>query len=404
MIPVLYDKYETDFLSNGLGQLGDCLTCTVTEEINGIYELELTYPMTGAYYEQLINFGGVVACTHDHNGDIQLFDIYKYDAPIDGIVTFYGSHVSYRLGGYIMNFGPVPFPEGYTAPSTLFNYWNGTQGKARAMFRPLGSFVFTDHTGIIGASGDPYFSAKTPFSVRDAMLNTSETNAYEKGSILQLWKGEWKFDNFNVDYYTKRGTDRGVQIRYGKNMVGVQRTKDSGGIVSVIVPYWKASDGTVTNYSPVYYPHMEYVVSPWEANAEQMYSRGEVFFLRPADMRASVMDISSEFETAPTQAQVNDFCYSFMGKASTWRANDNITVEFLDLYGTPEYAGIDGLSNCLCGDFVSILYPQLGIVSDGVEIMSLKYDVLAERVLEMQLNSIRTTLAQVIIDSIGGSK
>ena len=91
-----------------------------------------------------------------------------------------------------------------------------------------------------------------------------------------------------------------------------------------------------------------------------------------------------------------------MIKNSTWRANDNITVEFLDLYGTPEYSGIEGLSNCLCGDYVSILYPQLGIASDGVEIMSLTYDVLAERVTEMQLNSIRTTLAQVIIDSIGG--
>lgn len=402
MIPILYDKYEASFLSNGLGQLADCLSCVVTEELNGIYEVEFTYPMTGAYYEQLINYGGVLACTHDHNGDVQLFDIYKYTAPIDGIVTFYGSHVSYRLGGYIMNFGPVPFPENYTAPSTLFNYWNGPQGKARALFKPLGTFVFSDHTGIVGASGDPYFSAKMPFSVRDAMLNTSETNAYENGSILQLWKGEWKFDNFDVYYYNKRGSDRGVQIRYGKNMSAVQRERDTSGIVSVIVAYWSNSDHSFIHaYDPVYYTRMESDTSPWYANGEQVFS-GDAFFFKPPIIHAQMMDVSSEFDTEPTQEAIDSYCRAYMRKNRTWRAKDNITVEFLDLYGTPEYSGIEGLSNCLCGDYVSILYPQLGIVSSGVEIMSLTYDVLAERVTQMQLNTIKTTLAQVILESIGG--
>lgn len=399
MIPILYDKYETDFLSNGLGQLGDCLTCTVTEEINGIYELEFTYPMSGAYYEQLINYGGVVACTHDHNGDVQLFDIYKYTAPIDGIVTFYGSHVSYRLADYIYGGPPIIIPDSRVALDYIFEEW--TYHSTNARFLPLGSFTFHNETTYDDKGG--YFAHTTGhYVVRDAMLNKSENNGYLNGSILQRWKGEWKFDNFDVYYYNKRGSDRGVQIRYGKNMSAVQRERDTSGIVSVIVAYWSNSDHSLIHtYEPVYYTRMESDTSPWYANGEQVFS-GDAFFFKPPIIHAQMMDVSSEFDTEPTQETIDSYCRAYMRKNRTWSANDNITVEFLDLYGTPEYENIRGLSDCRLGDSVSIMYPQLGIVSDGIEIMSLTYDVLADRVTQMQLNTIRTTLAQVIIDSIGG--
>ena len=408
MIPILYDKYETDFLSNGLGQLGDCLTCTVTEEINGIYELAFTYPMSGAYYEQLINYGGVVACTHDHNGDIQLFDIYKYDAPIDGIVTFYGSHVSYRLAHYLR--GGIDGPAAYV-PADLFDRWNNDT--VRMLFYPeASSFVFHDYTGYEAEPSRGALVTTHPYAVRAAMFGTPEDNIYSivssdavyLGSLMRLWPGEWKFDRFNVEYYKQRGQDRGVQIRYGKNMTAVERERAAGGIISVIFPRWGSAPVAGSQYEPVYSPYMEHTVSPWISDGEQMYSNNEVMYLCPADLRAVVLDVTDQFEEQPTQKQVNAYCLDYMSKGSTWRANDNITVEFLDLYGTADYKGIEGLSNCLCGDYVSILYPQLGIVSDGVEIMSLTDDVLAERVIQMQLNTIRTTLAQVIIDSIGGAK
>ncbi len=38
MIPIIYESSETDFISNGLGRLRDCMSCEVTEERNGIYE------------------------------------------------------------------------------------------------------------------------------------------------------------------------------------------------------------------------------------------------------------------------------------------------------------------------------------------------------------------------------
>ena len=50
MIPILYDGNETEYLTNGIGRLADATKCIVTEERNGIYELEMDYPMTGAHF------------------------------------------------------------------------------------------------------------------------------------------------------------------------------------------------------------------------------------------------------------------------------------------------------------------------------------------------------------------
>lgn len=402
MIPILYDRHEEDFLSNGFGQLGDCLTCTVTEEINGIYELEFTYPMNGAYYEQLINYGGVVACTHDHNGDVQLFDIYRYEAPIDGIVTFYAAHVSYRLKNWIVASGSL----GGSTPNSVFYYLNN-QVASHFLFYPEGTFVFTDYSGL---SGGENIGVLLPVPLREIMFSRESTEYFKRG-FLQNFNGEWQFDRFNVNFYKNRGTDRGVQIRYGKNMAGVSREKDWGSIMSVAIPVWIGGDD-FAEFPPVYSPNGETSLAQWVADTvvsnEQMYARIlsqdetslEPMFLRTFLARASVLDITEAFKELPTQEQAREYSLDYMSKNGTWKANDNITVEFLDLYDTPEYENIRGLSDCRLGDFVSVLYPQLGIVSDGNEIKSLTYDVLAERVVEMQLNTIRTTLAQVIVDSM----
>ena len=64
MIPILYEKNETAFTSNGLGRLTDCISCIVTEERNGRYECSFEYPINGNHFDD-IQIGRVIACTHD---------------------------------------------------------------------------------------------------------------------------------------------------------------------------------------------------------------------------------------------------------------------------------------------------------------------------------------------------
>ena len=101
MIPILFEKGTVDFTTQGIGRLVDCVSCTVTEERNGIYECQFTYPVSGEMYP-LIQEGCIIGVIHDDVHDIQPFDIYGRSAPLNGVVTFYAHHISYRLGNIVL--------------------------------------------------------------------------------------------------------------------------------------------------------------------------------------------------------------------------------------------------------------------------------------------------------------
>ena len=53
MIPILYENTEYLFETNGLGRLSDAISCIVTEERNGAYELAMEYPENGIHASEL---------------------------------------------------------------------------------------------------------------------------------------------------------------------------------------------------------------------------------------------------------------------------------------------------------------------------------------------------------------
>ena len=59
MIPILYSETEREFKTNGIGRLVDAISCTVTEERNGEYELEMEYPESGKLFKELKHSRGV---------------------------------------------------------------------------------------------------------------------------------------------------------------------------------------------------------------------------------------------------------------------------------------------------------------------------------------------------------
>lgn len=401
MIPILYETTEEAFTSMGVGLLEECTRCVVTEEVNGIYECEFDYPCTGPMYEYLLNMGGIVSVEHDHNGDRQAFDIYKYSAPIEGVVTFYASHVSYRLNSGIAQGGTA-----YGTPAKVFEFISdppSIDGLAGVRFAPNGPFTFTDYSGYT-SDGTTLWNLANYASFREILMGREEPTENMNGSVLQIWPGEYVFDNFAVKYYKKRGSDNGVQIRYGKNMSSVTRERSTESLISVVFPY-AITEEYETFVRPVYSPYVETSAGFWTTAAgDFMRSGGEQLFFKAAILRAAAIDFTDLFETEPTDEQLEKAARDYMSKNSTWRADDNITVEFVDLYNSPEYQSYKSLERCSLGDFVDIYYPELGIVSENVEIMSVTYDVLNERFTEMQLNTIRTTLAQTIIDYIGGKQ
>ena len=221
MIPIIYDKTETAFISNGLGRLRDCINCVVTEERNGIYECDFDYPIDGANYD-LIQLGRIIGVTHDDTGDIQPFDIVSFKKPIDGIVTFHCTHISYRLSymsvrsNVSRNSLAEVFThiETYSQPTCPFTFWTDKTS-----------------TGYCGAL------ESVPHTVRQILGGI-------EGSVLDAYGGEYEWDKWQVKLLAHRGQARDFSIRYGVNMLEYNEDYDSSGCYSSCRPYW--TDGTTT--------------------------------------------------------------------------------------------------------------------------------------------------------------
>lgn len=361
MIPILYEKTETTFTSNGLGRLVDCIRCIVTEERNGVYEVEFDYPITGQHYAD-IQEGRIIAVTHDDTGDIQPFDIYKRTAPISGIVTFYASHISYRLNGIVTN----PFTASGISNALTAIKTNSIGGNP---------FTFSTDKTTTGT-----YTVAVPSTAR-ALLGG------EENSILDVFgTGEYEFDKFNVKLWLHRGTDTDVQIRYGKNMSDIEHELDYSASYNGVAPYWYNTDPQ----SEAENPPMILVKLPEGA----IYASGSTY-----DGRNTVapLDLTQEFEDAvPTVAQLRTLAQEKLNASDTLLPLENITVSFVQLWQTEEYKDIAPLQTVNLCDTVTVVYPELGIDGIRSKVIKVVYNTLLDRYDEMELGDQLTSYAALI--------
>lgn len=375
MIPILYRSDELRFRSNGIGRLTEAVSCSVTEERNGIFELELVYPITGKWYQTMIDQGGIIWAIHDDKKKPQPFDIYKSSKPINGRVTFFARHISYRLRNSIL----LPFTA--LGPAAAFAYIQEHQ-------RGAGLFSFsTDLVSVL-----PYTSTK-PSSVRALLCG-------QEGSILDVYgRGEYLFDRYDVKLLQARGTDSGVEIRYGKNLLDIEDDTDRGDVYGAIAPYW--SDGETTVYLPEGYviaPELPLRTFPWttENGAGITDGNGNAIDFAVAAVDPVPMDFTSDFPDPPTAKQLRERALAYLVANKPWLPDENITIDFLHL---GQVSGIDGELQrlqqlCLC-DTVSVYYPALGVEIADEKVIRTVYDCLGEKYTEIELGRLRTTLAEI---------
>lgn len=349
MTPILYGKSETAFTSNGKGRLVDCISCTVTEERNGIYECEFEYPITGKFYEEMTVNGGVISVTHDDNGDRQAFDIYKYSAPINGIVTFYACHISYRLNGITVN----PFTASSCSAALTAIGTNSMQ---------TNPFTFWTDKSVSST-----YTLANPASARGLLWGS-------EGSILDVYgKGEYEFDMFTVKLHTNRGSNSGVTVRYSKNLSSITKTYDESGVYNAVAPYWKGTDGTVV-----------------------MLSEGYVYNSLPV-IRCVPLDLSSEFSESPTQAELRTRANAYLTANEPWTVDENITFDFVPLWQTDEYKSVAVLQKVKLCDTISVYYPKLGVTKVNAKIIKVVYDVLREKYASMEVGTAKQTLESTML-------
>ena len=356
MIPILYDQSEKEFTSGGLGFLADCTSCRVSQERNGIFECEFIYPITGPKYN-LIQERAIIFATHDDTGIPQPFDIYARSAPIDGLVTFYAHHISYRLSNAVV----MPFAAESCADAM-------TQIQANLITDRDDDFTFwTDKT----TTGD--YAKTVPSIVRTALGG-------ENGSILDVYgKGDYEFDKFAVKLYQNRGRDTNVEIRYGKNLTNIEHKVDRSEAYNAIVPYWLNEEtGTIVTLP-------EGFVS---------YDDGTAYIV------AIPFSMNEYFETQPTEAELREQAQILLDSSDAWVPEEGFSVDFVQLWQTEEYEQYAPLQRVNLCDTVRVYYPELGVNAVREKVVKTVYNTLLDRYDEITLNELPTTLSEMTQEQI----
>lgn len=330
-------EQKTAFENQGLGTLSDAITCTVNEKRNGEYELEMQYPISGVHFSEIEQRSFILA-KPNYTDDPQPFRVYKITKPLNGVCTIYARHISYDLSGFEM-------PAGRTA--------SGLSATCALLTKYASPFKITTTRS---ASGE--FKTDVPATVRSWLGG-------KQGSVLDLFGGEWHWDRYECQLATNRGTNRGVTIRYGKNLTELTQETSCDNLYTKIRPYYVDADNNVIS--------------------GHLVSTG----LNLDETRTLFLDCSEHFgTTVPTQAQLTSYAQTYAQANNLTVPDINITLDFVQLEGLAERVD-------LC-DTVKVEYEALG-VSATEKCIEVTWDVIRDRYSKAVFGSVKQNIADTVI-------
>ncbi|WP_278552761.1 phage tail spike protein [Companilactobacillus farciminis] len=221
--PVLFESSESDFTTQGIGVLTDCLSVEVTNEFNELPELKLDYLATGDIANELIKDRIIMADVGE--GYLkQLFRIDSVKKSIDNKIEVTASHIlndlSYNTLKQNINASAV-------TPVAAFNLLKNQLEQPEPKLKMISSI-----TGTTNISWD-----------MTKIDNAKKALGGADGSLLQQFKGEYLFDNYTVHYERTIGNKTGKVIEYGKDLVQANQEENIEETYSAIKPFTKVGSG-----------------------------------------------------------------------------------------------------------------------------------------------------------------
>lgn len=346
----VYDKSTTDFSKNGR-LLDEAISCSVEEELNGAYELELEHPIDSRGKWQELIEGNII------KADGQLFRIYNKRKTLRAL-NVNARHIFYDL---IDNFLDDVRPENLSGIGAL--EWILARTQYAHSFSCIGD---------VAGSNTRYFIRK---NVVEAIMGSE--------GIINTWGGEIERDNFVIKYKQARGLDRGVHVRYGKNIIGIEETINLDGVCTRMLPIGK--DGLML-------PE-RYIDSPYINN----YPHPKI--------KKYEFDIGVDEENGITEAiaieQLRTVATVFMADNKIDIPPVNYKVDFIELSKTEEYKNFTVIERVHLGDIVTIKHSKLNIDLKAKAI-KIKKNVLTNRIEAIELGNIKNNLASSLNQVVNG--
>lgn len=206
-------------------------------------------------------------------------------------------------------------------------------------------------------------------------------NGDDENSFVKRWGGEIVYDNYKAIINRHAGSDRGVEILYGKNIAenGMKEEVDLRNVVTRIIPqayngYQIDGDASwvdsplIDKYPTVKYSTMKFEDVKMRADAqEDDESKGVIICDTPAQLEAALRKRCQEqWEAGADKPQVT------------------ISVDMVMIEDTELYADVKGLVEVSLGDTVHCRNNNLDIVTDA-RVTELEWDCVNDRILSVSL-------------------
>lgn len=288
---VLHKAAETNFDCLGIGVITDALSCTVTEEANGSYELYMVYPAAGKYARQL-QVDMILTAPANQHTQVQPFRIYSVSPALAAMqITVRAEHISYQLRH-------IPIRE--------FSVKSAAGALDAIAENAVTDLPFSFSTDI--ADSQQYVYAR-PQSARRMLMG-------DESSIATIAGGELEFDRYQVTLHKARGRNTGVVISRGRNLRELEQTIDIQSLVTGYYPYWfgRDEDGNEISNQGM----LVTLDAPWS------YPR-----ILP-------LDLSGDFSKMPTFDDMHDYA-SWKLKRGVISAVMSSIVDFLPLWQTAQH-------------------------------------------------------------------
>lgn len=215
MKPVLYEPTAKDFENDGgILTLSDCKSLKVTEEANGSYTAELTFPITSKHSEYLEDVNYQIKCKPNDIDNYHVFFIYThYKDMATGLLYVTAKSRTMKLGNRTVKEVVIDNKTGIQAMNLLHD----------GMDLESDIEMFSNITTVSSTS----FKAANPLECIKGI----------DGSLNQRYGGEIKHEPNKLSLLSRRGQDDVTTIRYRKNLEGLKVELNWDGLTTRVFPY-----------------------------------------------------------------------------------------------------------------------------------------------------------------------
>lgn len=378
MRPILFNKNEQSFDTYGLGEL-NVTKGTVTRERNGNYtlyaEIPVNDPMVAILEKEMKLKADAGLRTKN-----QTFEISRIVKDSSNIVKIYGQHISHKLEYMVLRNATAFSGSAFSALSI----WRG------ALIGDLRFDVWSD----IQTTGKGVFDISKMENARQALGGV-------EGSILDIYGGEYEFDNMIVRLHKQLGRTAPTVLEYGRNILSAELDETIESAYTSVLPFATYTpdkpEGDTSDNQPdpvtVTLPE-NYVDSKYKA----LY----------AHRRIKVVDFSSEFSTdgkkknLPTPDKLRKIVNDYMARNEIGKPKINIKIEYADLARTLDYADNGWIEEVELCDIVPVYYPQIGLTDETTKVTTVTYDFINERNESVEFGDIGTNVRATMQSGLAG--